>query len=173
MLEWAVEEYNGPVAVRYPRGGDRGYSGSAWKNQPDLMKNGALARHREGKDLTIITYGTLLENTMEAAEILASNGVEATVLRLLTVAPLPVDAVAESMADSDRVLIVEEAMTGCGIHEPLAWALRQKKPACRVDCLDLGSRFVTHGSLADLYHAYHLDAQSIADFVLEVHHNEN
>ena len=173
MLEWAVEEYNGPVAVRYPRGGDRGYSGSAWKNQPDLMKNGALARHREGKDLTIITYGTLLENTMEAAEILASNGVEATVLRLMTVSPLPVDAVAESMAGSDRVLIVEEAMTGCGIHEPLAWALRQKKPACRVDCLDLGSRFVTHGSLADLYHAYHLDSQSIADFVLEVHHNEN
>ena len=32
MMQWAVMEHNGPVAVRYPRGGDRGYTDSAWEN---------------------------------------------------------------------------------------------------------------------------------------------
>ena len=167
MLTWAVEEHDGPVAVRYPRGGDRGFEESCW-NGTDMV-----ACHRTGKDVTLVTYGAILENVMDAAEILANHGVEATVLRLLAVDPLNVDEVLAKMRENRHIFLVEEAAEGSGIHEALAWEIGRKIPDCAVDAVDLGCRFITHGSLKELYHYYGLDPESIAAKVLEVRQNEN
>lgn len=164
MLFWAVNKYNGPVAVRYPRGGDRGYTASAWKDGP-------VCCHRKGKDMTIITYGTLLENVMSAADLLEKEGIGVTVVRLLTVSPLPVAQI--SALSTGDILIVEEAISGCGIHESLAWALGQSNTDRKVACMDLGDKFVTHGSMQDLYCAHGIDAEGIAKFAKEVHRGEN
>lgn len=168
MLEWVIEEYNGPVAVRYPRGGDRGYTGCDFEGSPMISSKGAVACHRKGKDVTLITYGTMLDNTMKAAQLLSELGIDATVLRLLTVAPLNVDAVLENMSETAHVFILEETAGGCGIREALAWELHQHKPKILVDGIDLGHQFVTHGDMNSLYKHYNLDAESIADFVQEV-----
>ena len=168
MLTWAVEEYEGPVAVRYPRGGDRGFSGSAWALTPELPKNGAVACHRQGTDVTLITYGTILRNVEQAAGILAEAGITSRILRLLTVAPLPVEGILEAMAPDTPVVVVEETCSGSGIREALAWELRQHRPDCRVEGLDLGHRFVTHGDMDSLYHSCGLDGEAIAGFVREV-----
>ena len=167
MLTWAVEAYDGPVAVRYPRGGNRGFEGNCW-NGTDMV-----ACHRTGKDVTLVTYGAVLENVMAAAEILANHGVEATVLRLLAVDPLNVDELISKMSEDRHIVIVEEAAEGSGIHEALAWEISKKLPDCVVNALDLGCRFITHGSLVELYRHYGLDPESIAAKVLEVRQNEN
>ncbi len=168
MLRWAVKDCDGPVAIRYPRGGDRGYSASMWAPGPDVAKAGGLACHRTGEDVTLVTYGTMLENTMQAAQLLSRQGIEATVLRLLTVEPLPVEQILSSMAKDKPVVIVEEVAGRCGIREALAWELRHRRPRILVDGVDLGCRFITHGDMQSLYHHYGLDGQSIAAFVQEV-----
>ena len=160
MLRWAVNDQNGPVAVRYPRGGDRGYADSAWSGGP-------VCCHREGKDVTIITYGAILQNVMQAAEILSRNGIEATVLRLLTVSPVPVEEILKNI--QENALVVEETAAGCGVFEELSAYIRDRKVAH----IDLGAHFVTHGSLQDLYRAHGLDAEGIAKTAMEVHRNEN
>ncbi len=168
MLRWAVKDHNGPVAIRYPRGGNRGFEGSNWTGAPEVATAGALACHRMGDDVTLVTYGTMLDNTMQAAEQLARQGIEATVLRLLTVSPLPVYQVLTMMSRTEQVVVIEETAGGCGIREELAWNLRKITPTIRVDGLDLGRQFVTHGSMDALYRHYGLDADSIAKFVQEV-----
>ena len=173
MLRWAVQKHNGPVAVRYPRGGDREYHESKWVDRPDVKIAGALACHRMGSDVTFVTYGTMLDNTMQAAEILAQYGIEATVLRLLTVAPVPVYHVLTMMSATPHVVVIEEAAAECGIRELLAWKLQHLCPNIRVDGIDLGNRFVTHGDMKSLYQHYNLDPGSIAKFVQEVRTNEN
>lgn len=169
MLKWAVKEYNGPVAIRYPRGGNRGFEGNNWNPSPEVARAGALACHRMGRDITLVTYGTMLDNTMKAAELLSQQGIEATVLRLLTVAPLPVYNVLTMLSENEHLVVVEEIAGGCGIREELAWALQHIKPGIRVDGIDLGRQFVTHGDMNSLYQHYGLDAESIAKFVQEVH----
>lgn len=164
MLSWAVETCSGPVAIRYPRGGDRTFTDCLWKDNPA----DTVACHRLGGDLTIITYGVLLEQVMDAAELLSRQGVEVTVLRLLALSPLPVEGILPYLKENSRVLVVEESCTGSGIHEALAWELHRRIPDCRVDCLDLGSNFVTHGSLPELYRRQGLDAESVARYVQEV-----
>lgn len=166
MLTWAVEEYHGPVAIRYPRGGDRGYSDSHWKNHQ------SLCCHRKGSDLTILTYGPLTQQVIKASEILAEQGIEATVLRLLTVAPLDTEAIVSCIA-GNHLLIVEETNTECAIAKDIFWHLQSAQPACKVASLDLGSHFVTHGSLEELYRHYGLSGDAIAQFVRKEHFYEN
>lgn len=168
MLNWAVKEYNGPVAIRYPRGGNRGFDGCNWNVSADVAGTGALACHRMGKDVTLITYGTMIDNVMKAAELLAEQGIEATVLRLLTVSPLPVYHVLTMMSENPHVVVLEEAAGGCGIREALAWDLQHLKPGIQVDGIDLGRQYVTHGDMTSLYKHYGLDAESIASYVQEV-----
>ena len=171
MLRWAVEDCTGPVAVRYPRGGDGAYRDSAWI--PGMAaRDGVLACHRTGADVTLITYGTLLDNVMQAAELLDRQGIHATVLRLLTVAPLPVAQIVSGISARHHVVVVEEVCAGSGIRQDLAWELCHALPDCKVDGIDLGHRFVTHGSPASLYQYCGLDVQSIADYTREVLRHE-
>ena len=165
MLRWVVCNCKGPVAVRYPRGGDRDYTDSAWNEE--MGTEGGLCCHKSGKDVTIITYGSLLQNAMDAAGILEAKGIEATVLRLLTVEPLPVEQIVNSLSANHTVVILEESC-GCGIAESLSCQLYQRIPDCRIHKLDLGHQYITHGSVSQLYSHYGLDGQSVADFVTEV-----
>lgn len=170
MLEWAVEVHDGPVAIRYPRGGDRSYTSSDWLvNQ----ENTGLKCHRAGNDVTLITYGTILENVVEAAEELAHAGIHATVLRLTKVAPLPTDQILDLLGASSHVVVIEEICNGSGIREALAWELSHKRPDCCVDGIDLGHNFVTHGDIKSLYQNHGLDSKSISEFVMEVLRDEN
>lgn len=163
MLRWAVQECTGPVAIRYPRGAERSYHDSAWQGM-----DGELVKvHRQGRDLTLLTYGSTLENAMEAAEILAEKGIEATVLRLLTVSQLPIGEIREKMSDKHCLVVVEEVMSGSGIREEVAWKLGKLLPELRTEGLDLGNDFVPHGSLKELYHHCGLDGASIAAFAEE------
>ena len=159
MLTWAVKECTGPVAVRYPRGGNGKYTGSDWENCLHTVK-----KHREGSDAAIITYGRILDNAMETSEILAEQGIEAAVIRLLHVSPLPVEALVTQLKGCRRIVIVEETAAGSGIRHELAAALREIMPDAVIGGMDLGSDFVTHGSVPELYKAYHLDGASIAEY---------
>ena len=162
MLCWAVKNHNGPVAIRYPRGGDRDYKDSAWKGSFSAVC------HRKGCDATVVCYGTMLQNALDAAKKLAENGIEVTVLRLLSVKPLPVDDVLEQSAQNAPIVIVEETSGNCGIRDSLAYELRKKNPARVVAGLDLGDRFIPHGSVEQLYEYCGLNGQKIAEFVQEV-----
>ncbi len=171
MLTWAVCEQNGPVAIRYPRGGDKCYVDSEWSSEAAV--DGGLCCHREGKDATIITYGTLVSNAMEAATILAEHSVDASVLRLLTVSPLPVEKILAQLSENAYVLILEECCGEAGVGMSLAYQLQRRMPGCRVDIRNLGDGYITHGNVNILYKAYGLDAQSVANDILEVLSNEN
>lgn len=160
MLSWAVQQCSGPVAVRYPRGSEGAYTNCAFAPDADLERCGAVCVHRRGADVTLITYGTLINNVLEAADILAERGIFTTVIRLLTVAPLPAQQVLENLSDSRKVVIVEECHAGSGVKEALAWQL----PGCQISGVDLGNSYATHGSVAELYRHYGLDARSIADY---------
>lgn len=164
MFSWAAETYNGPVAIRYPRGGEGSYRDSAWQPGENVETEGLLCCHRHGGDVTLVTYGSMLDNVLEAAEILSQRGIEATILRLLTVSALPAREILTEMSEKRRVIVAEEVCTGSGIREALAWELRKLCPDCRVDGVDLGADFVTHGSTKELYRHYGLDGESIANY---------
>ena len=160
MLRWAVRDYDGPVAIRYPRGCEGGYTDSHWNG---LEKS--VVCHRRGENATLLTYGSLLGNVMEAADILSSQGIEATVLRLLEVSAPCVEEILSQLSREKTLIVVEEVSGNCGISQAISAALNG---TCRVYGKDLGPDFVSHGSLPQLYKLCGLDAQTIADYTQEV-----
>lgn len=159
MLTWAIQEYDGPVAVRYPRGTEGAYTGSAWDGKATAVS------HRRGRDITLITYGTLINPVMDAAERLEKQGIQCSVLRLLELADFSVEEILGMMPEKKNVVVIEETAANSGVKLPLAWELQQQCPDCRVSGIDLGKGFVPHGSQARLYEYCGLDADSIARFV--------
>ena len=159
MLRWAVQECGGPVAVRYPRGSEGNYKECAFEDEPS-----GVCVHRKGTDVTLITYGNIVNNVLSAAEQLEAQGISATVVRLLSASHIP----ELSSLISGPAVVVEEACTGSGIKETIGWSL----PGKRVYGIDLGADFVPHGDQNSLYQFTGLDAGSITKFVCEVVHNE-
>ncbi len=163
MLRWAVLDFNGPVAIRYPRGGDRGYADSAWD------PNSGTVIHRQGSDAAIVTYGTMVNNALTAAQMLSEQGIEVSVIRLTRLTPLPVSELSAAIAGCEKVYIVEEAADASSIHHEIAWQL----PQHRFSCINLGNEYVTHGKVDELYRLKGLDAPSIAEKIRKEHTNEN
>ncbi len=163
MLTWAIESHDGPIAIRYPRGGDRDYRENGFVPGGDTV-----IRHRQGQDVTILTYGVLLQNAMDAADILARQGIAATVLRLQDLSDIPYDRIAQ-LAAGQHWVVMEEVSAGCGIGAELAL----HSPGKKIHVRDLGTDFVPHGALERLYQHCGLDAASTAAFIQEVLRNEN
>ena len=155
MLRWAVQRCDAPVAVRYPRGSEGAYKASAFACDPS-----GISIHRDGADVTLITYGNLINNVLAAADMLEERGISVKVLRLLSVTHLP-DL---SGLVSGEVVVVEESAERSGIKEAVAWELRGRK----IHGIDLGADFVPHGDQNSLYKFTGLDAASITNFVCEV-----
>ena len=172
MLCWAVESYDGPVAVRYPRGTEGSYRESGWQGFFGLEKRGVVRCHRKGTDVTLLTYGSMLENVLEAAELLEKKGLSVCVLRLLTLSVFPVEQILREMAPGRPLIVAEETAAGSGIREALASQLREVDAACRVTGLDLGRDYVPGGSMKELYHFCGLDGGAIAAFAEEVLRSE-
>lgn len=157
MLRSAVEEMQGPVAIRYPRGSDGAYTQVA--QEPVL---------RRGSDITLVSYGTLINSVLEAAELLGAQGISAEVIKLSSIKPISLSAISASVRKTHRLLVAEEAVcTGCAGKE-IAASLRAEGVRFHYRLSNLGDQFVTHGNVQALYRHVGLDGASLTEAAREV-----
>jgi 2-oxoisovalerate dehydrogenase E1 component len=90
-----------------------------------LVPFGVARIARTGKDLTIVSAGQLVHRSLEAAETLAGQGIDCEVIDLRTIVPLDVKTVAESVARTHRLLIVDEGWAMCGVGAELGQAMNE------------------------------------------------
>lgn len=70
---------------------------------------------REGKDITIITYGAMVHSSLKAAEELEKEGIDAEVIDLMTISPIDIDTIISSVEKTNRAMVVQEAQKQAGI----------------------------------------------------------
>lgn len=161
MLEYAVKECRGPVAVRYPRGGE-GTCRMSFGHAPAAVL-------REGRDLTLVGYGTQINALLEAAELLEEKGVSAEIVKLNSITPLNAAPVLDSVKKTGTLLVAEESAAANCVGIRLAAALAQAGIETRNIALqNLGSGFPPQGSVQQLRRLYGLDGASIAGKAWEV-----
>ena len=78
---------------------------------------------RDGTDLTLVTWGAMVKETLEAAQQLADEGISAEVIDVATISPLDMDTIIESVARTGRCVIVHEAARRCGVGAEIAAGL--------------------------------------------------
>lgn len=160
MLRYAIEEINGPVAVRYPRGGEGEYRASSLEMEQII---------RSGSDVTLVCYGTMVNQTLSAAAILEKQGVSAEIVKLGIIKPNSFELTLNSLKKTGRLLMAEEVCASGSVGEQLAAAVAESRvPLKGIKLLNLGDGIVTHGSVQELLRDYGLDGEGIVRSVLEI-----
>ncbi len=80
---------------------------------------------REGSDVSLVSWGAMLHDTLGAAEGLAAEGINAEVIDVATVSPLDMETILESVGKTGRCIIVHEAARSCGVGAEIAAGLAE------------------------------------------------
>ncbi len=124
LLLTAVEDPD-PVIFLEPIRSYRRLQGEV-ASPPEPVPFGQAARRRRGSDVTLVAYGAMVPDALEAAEALAEDGHEADVIDLRTLVPLDLDTVLESVTRTGRAVIVQEGHRTCGFAAELAASIQEE-----------------------------------------------
>ena len=155
MLEFAIE-MEGPVAIRYPRGSSEG-------EHLRLRKfRGSNNVINEGKDVTILAAGTMLDESIKASEILKSKGYDVGIVNVAVVKPL--DTSWGSIGSRVVATVEDNALIG-GFGE--LFNSEYKDRDYEIVNIGIPDSFIEHGDIPSLRSEYGLDANSIAEKIIE------
>ncbi len=160
MLNRALFHLNGPVAVRYPRGGEGAYLGSGGEEPAVIL--------RQGSDITLVSYGTEINNVLEAARLLEAQGVQAEVVKINQLTPLDSELVERSVRKTGVLLAAEEQCAQGCIGQRLAARLELSGILGKTVLVNCGKGFVPHGAASLLKRDLSLDGMGICKKALEV-----
>jgi 2-oxoisovalerate dehydrogenase E1 component beta subunit len=130
----------------------------------EIVPIGVAATRREGDDITLLTYGAMVQPSLEAADRLSKDGVEVEVIDLRTLLPFDRDAIFRSVEKTNRAMIVHEDVKTLGLGAELSAVIVEEKfdaldaPVMRVTYPD------THCPFSNVLEAFNLpDADKITD----------
>lgn len=139
MLEYAVHQYDGPIAIRYPRGSSQG---NHLRLKPFTGENTVLS---VGKDVTILAVGAMLDTGIEAARLLREHGFDAGVTAINVVKPM--DAAALN-SETKLVVTLEDNTIIGGFSDEFDRVNREK--AFGILNFALPDQFIEQGSIPEL-----------------------
>jgi len=161
MLDYAIHTVKGPVAVRYPRGGEGAYTADSGLERAVVL--------REGRDVTLAGYGTQINALLEAAERLEKEHISAEVVKLNTITPISTDILFGSMEKTGSLWFYEECMEFNCVGRRVAAELAVSGMKTRHIALrNLGDKIPPQGTVEQLRWMNNLDAESIARQIKEV-----
>ncbi len=152
----AAAEMNGPVYLRLAR------LPSPVFEQEMPFEIGKANVLREGKDLAVVTCGLMVSKVLEAAEILAAEGIEITVINMHTIKPLDEECVEKWASKCGRVMTVEEHSVIGGLGDAVASALLGKGNFA-FQKMGIQDRFGQSGTPDALLEEYGLSTNCIVD----------
>ena len=160
MLEEAVCRVSGPVAVRYPRGGQGEFRGDSGPEPVVVL--------RTGTDITLAGYGTEINELLGAADRLAQEGIQAEVVKWNVITPLDISAVLESVRRTGHLLVAEECVEQGSVGVRTLAALEAAGVQARTALVNCGRDYVTHGAVNLLKKSLGLDRDSLFRRAMEV-----
>ena len=151
----AAEE--GPFYIRLVRS-----TTCAVYDRPPGFKLGKAIRVREGNDITIMCMGPLVWQGLEAAKVLAQQGIEARVVDMASVKPIDTEEIARAARETAGVISVEDHILNGGLGSAIAQAASARTPV-RMRMIGIDDRFGQSGSPEELYREYGLTRDNIVN----------
>lgn len=164
MMKFAFK-FNGPVAIRYPRGNyTKALLPEIKKTPIELGKAEIL---KEGSDITILAYGQSVSKALEIANILKKKKISAEVINLRFLKPIDKKTICDSVFKTKNVVTIEDAYLEGGIATKVKDILLSQK---NIQSLFFGypNEFIKHGRLEEIEKLYGLDKYSISKKIFKL-----
>ena len=153
-------QHDGPFSLRYPRGSGPGAPTNLPMKSIPIGKAEVL---REGDDISIIGFGTSVMQCLQAGEILADLGIEATIVNGRFAKPLDEELILRLAKETKGIITAEENVLAGGFGEAIVTLLAEHGLANSVLCnLTMPDSIVDHGPQSTFQNVYNLDGQGIA-----------
>jgi len=170
LLRTGVEQNEGPFSLRYPR--------DAAPDSPPPMAEIPTVPHgtwdvlRRGSDLAILAVGTMVNQALLAADALAAEGLNVTVVNCRYLKPYDSLTLSALLADHRQLLVVEEGTVVNGFGAYMAQVVSKLDAGVRVTAHGIPDRFIYSASRLRQMAMCGLDAAGIADKVRALHETE-
>ena len=152
----AAIEHQGPVYLRFSRAASPVIN----ENSDYKFELGKGITLRQGKDIAIIATGTEVSYALEAAEMLAKDGVDARVINIHTIKPIDEDIILKAAKETGKIFTVEEASVIGGLGSAVADVVTENDPV-PVHKIGMYDQFGESGPWNELLDKYKLDGKGI------------
>jgi len=163
--------YAGPIAIRYPRGSGPGIELEEKFREIEIGKSEIVFKSEilnpKSERCIIISIGSMVYPSVEAAKLLAKEGISATVINARFVKPLDKDLILNSVRDASKVVTVEEGVLEGGFGSAVLELLSSEGINIPVHCIGLPSRFIEQGTRSELLERYGLTQNEIYRKIME------
>lgn len=164
MLKWAVN-FNGPVAIRYPRGGDnenislspiKNFTYGKWET---IYKSGNIA---------LIATGKMVQNAILVRDKLKSSGINITIINAAFVKPIDKNLIEELVMEGYTIVTLEDNVIHGGFGSMVLEFINSLHKNTKVINLGFKDEFIPHGNVNILYKLYGLDVDGIIKTIVKI-----
>jgi 1-deoxy-D-xylulose-5-phosphate synthase len=156
-----ADSVEGPLAIRFGRG--KAYVSE--KNSEFVYGKSEVME--QGKKAAVIAVGGMVEETVNAVELLKKDGLTPTLVNARFLKPFDGDLISNLAKEHDYILVVEEGMKQGGYGQMVQAYIEEKQLDTFVEVMAIEDRFVEHGSVPELRERLGMDARSIYNKVKE------
>lgn len=150
-------DFEAPMAIRYPKTD----AVRILKEYREPIKLGKSEWIRRGSRVALLAIGTMVETAMEVEELLAKDGIDATVVNLRFAKPLDYEMLDEVLDYHSLIVTMEENVLSGGVGEHICRYVELHSTGVRVVACGIPDKFIHQGSIKELLEETGLDAQSI------------
>ena len=167
LMYTAAYGNEGPFVIRYPRGqGEL----SNWKNEPSLLQIGKGRRLRKGKDIALLSLGTIGNSASRAIDKAEKRGISIAHYDMVFLKPLDEEMLANISQQFNNIITVEEGVVKGGFGSAVLEYLGDKKLTnIKVHRIGIKDDFITHGTVKELQEIAKIDENSIFEEILKVY----
>jgi len=159
MLEFAID-FKGPVAVRYPRGGE----GSTKFDKCEDINIGKAEIIKEGKDLSIVAIGKMVDRAVEVSELLEKENIDAEIINARFLKPLDEETILKSAEKTKKIITIEDGILKGGLATAVIEVINNSDiKDIKVKTFGYDDIFVKHGSITELEEFNGINAKKIVE----------
>jgi 1-deoxy-D-xylulose-5-phosphate synthase len=163
MVATGVAYTDGPIAMRYPRG--EGYGVPLLEEGWETLPIGKGEILRQGDDVLMVAYGSMVHPTLQAAQLLSEHGIEATVINARFVKPLDTELILPLVEKIKKVVTIEEGCLQGGFGSAVTEAIVDARIMAEIDRIGVPDLLVEHASPNESLFSLGLTSPQIADRV--------
>ncbi|MCQ2533138.1 MAG: 1-deoxy-D-xylulose-5-phosphate synthase [Clostridia bacterium] len=163
-FEYAINDCEGPVAIRYPRGSAK-FNKSIYSNYEMVARPHSIQKY--GNDFVLISFGNMCDNALNAVNKLNDNGIKGELIHIAMVKPLPVDDLLVRLGTVKNVFTCEEGVLNGGIGETLQYQLLNKGYSGTVEVFAVEDSIVRAASQNEQFKMTGLDSDSLCNRIMD------
>ncbi len=165
MMHYALYDCKGPVAIRYPRGGEK-WNGEESCGMPSEFKEPSPVRLSRGKDLTLVTEGIMADRGMCVCTALEKRGFSCDLIDIQKIKPLEKTLLLESIRKTGRVITLENGVKNGGLGSEIESLIFENGIPAKMKKIGVGDEPLCQGKVDELYLQEGMDSDSVLEEAL-------